>query len=149
MKSVMELLFRKQNPEYTEEELWDEIMRFCDENSTEIDLALKQYQFMAVTEAFEEKRRETMSLLHAATDREMQWVFRFITNFETAILYLLGDEEIRTRIFWNLSRRLERLISGEAFTITEKMDLNEQLCEKVLQKVNNLMLSEDFPKESI
>lgn len=143
MKSVMELLISKKHPEYTEDEVWREIMQFCDDNSLKIRLTLKRYRFESETAAFEEKRRQTMSLLCEAHDHDVQWMFRFITNFETAILYLLADEKTREKIFWNLSKRLECLISGEAYTIIKKIELNEKLCGRVLHKVTKLMTSEE------
>lgn len=144
MKSAMELLISKQHPEYTKDEVWQEAMRFCEDNALKIRLTLKRYRFEPVTEEFERKRSQTMALLCDAHDRDVQWMLRFITNFETAVLYLLGNKEVRDKLFWNLSKRLEYLISGEAYIITQKTELNVQLCEKVLDKVSGLMLSEEL-----
>lgn len=144
METVMEILISQEHPEYTKDEIWQEIMRFCDDNSMKIRLVLKRYRFETATEAFEEKRQQMMSLLCSSHDDDVQWMVRFVTNTELAILYLLGEKNARDTLFWNITRLLEQLISGEAYTIVKKIELNEQLCEKVLDKVNGLLLSDEI-----
>ena len=144
INSVMKLMISKTHPEYTDDEIWQEIWEYCQKNEQKITLFLKQYQFRPHTEVFAEKREQMMALLRNASDRELQRMLRMITNFDLAILFLLADKEVEERLRNNLSRRLEILIGGEAYTIAKQVVPNEEQFNDILDKVLNILLSEEM-----
>lgn len=144
MNSIMELLVMKQHPDYTEDEAWTEIWDFCLKHKRKVELFLKRYEFPAGTNEFEKKRKQLMDLICDATDHEVQWVLRQLSNFETAILLLLADKCTGKKLLWNMTKRLECFISTEAYIITKKINSDAELFEKLMDKVMAVFFSQEF-----
>ena len=144
MNSVMELLVMKQHPDYTEDEAWAEIWDFCLKHKRKVELFLKRYEFPAGTNEFEKKRKQLMDLICNATDHEVQWVLRQLSNFETALLLLLADKCTEEKLLWNMTKRLERFISTEAYVITKKINSDAALFGKLMDKVMAVFFSQEF-----
>ena len=69
MDSVLDMLIKKQHPEYTEDEVESTFITYCEENAKLITLYRRYYQFRSGTEQFEVKRNQIMSLIDMLEDK--------------------------------------------------------------------------------
>lgn len=134
MDSVMELLVKKQHPEYTKDEVWEEVWSFFENNSKKIELFLKRYEFPAGTEGFEKKRKRFMELLCSIPRYDFQWMLRYISNFEAGMLWLLSDEAVEEKLRSNISKRLESVIGAEAYVVVKKLNPDEKMFDLIMDK---------------
>lgn len=144
MESIMELLVKKKHPEYTCDEIWEEIRRFCENNELKIKLFLKRFHYETISESFGMLRHQVMSLLCGSSDGEVQRVFREITNFEQGMLVLLANKTEKERVYNNMTNRLISFIDAEAYIIAHKLSLDETMFERVLRKVLTVFCSEEM-----
>lgn len=144
MKSIMELLVGKVHPEYNEDEIWQEIWQYCEKNARKIELFIKWYQIPSKTEAFAEKREKILEMICNMPDRELQRMLRMIDNFDLAMLFLLADAPTEEHLRNNISRRLEFIIGGEAYTIVKKINPDEEQFDGVLDKIVKMYFSEEM-----
>ena len=146
MNSVMELLVGKQYPDYTEDEVWTEIWNFCLKHEKKVDLFLERYELQAGTDDFEKKRKRLMELICTFSSHDIQWVFRHLSNFETGMLLLLADTNEKEILDCNMTRRLSRFIRTEAYVIVKKLNPDETMFGKVVDKVTGVFCSEEMRK---
>lgn len=141
MDSFIELMVKKDHPEYTEDEVWEEVWRLCEESFEEAEQFLNQYVFSSESEPFEELRRQVMTLLMDSTGTKIHNMLCRTSNYEQGMLMLLGDKYERGRMEWRLSNRLKVLIIGEAYFIGSKLSPGEKEFEEVLKKVLDVFIA--------
>ena len=71
-------------------------------------------------------------------------MFRFLSNFELAILFLLADKETEKRLHENVAKRIDRIIAAEAYTIAKQIRPNEKQFEVMIAKILKVFFSEEM-----
>lgn len=141
MDFFVKSLVKQNHPEYTEDEVREEVFRLCEENFEKAERFLNQYLFSPESESFEPLRWQVMTVLMDSPRKEIVNMLCRTTNYEQGMLMLLGDKYERGRVEWCLSNRLKVLIIGEAYFIGTKLSPGEKEFEEVLKKVLDILIA--------
>jgi len=137
-ESIMVMLTKNIYPGYSENEIWDCIEQYCMRNRRKFELYVHYYIYVPNTENFGMHISAIERLIGEASNRQIQLLLRELTNFETGMLILMCQRKLREKVFENLSRRLTMIIQGEAYVISKKIDLNDDMFEKIVSKIQGI-----------